>query len=95
MRPEPGQDPIEILEVRNAMGGRTTSFIAIGVLLGKRSDKMKLIEPTPAASLKVIHSVFSSGLKSLPALLGPPLLPNCSEQKKLPYGSPGRGGGLS
>jgi hypothetical protein len=68
--PMPGQDPIEILQVHNPLDQSVSSLLAVGFLLGKRNEKLKVIESTPAASSKTVHAVISSGLHVSPFQMG-------------------------
>jgi hypothetical protein len=68
--PMPSQDPIEILQVRNPLDQSVSSLLAVGFLLGKRNENLKVIESTPAASSKTVHAVVSSGLQVSPFVIG-------------------------
>jgi hypothetical protein len=68
--PAPSQDPIEILQVHNPLDQSVSSLLAVGFLLGKRSENLKVIESTPAASSKTVHAVISSGLQVSPFQMG-------------------------
>jgi hypothetical protein len=68
--PLPSQDPIEILQVHNPLDQSASSLLAIGFLLGKRNESVKVIESTPAASSKTVHAVISSGLQVSPFQMG-------------------------
>jgi hypothetical protein len=68
--PMPSQDPIEILQVHNPLDQAVSSLLAVGFLLGKRNENLKVIESTPAASSKTVHAVISSGLQVSPFQMG-------------------------
>jgi hypothetical protein len=68
--PMPSQDPIEILQVHNPLDQSVSSLLAVGFLLGKRNENLKVIESTPAASSKTVHAFISSGLQVSPFQMG-------------------------
>jgi hypothetical protein len=50
--PMPSQDPIEILQVHNPLDQSVSSLLAVGFLLGKRNENLKVIESTLAVVCK-------------------------------------------
>jgi hypothetical protein len=105
--PMPSQDPIEILQVHHPIDQAVSSLLAVGFLLGKRNENLKVIESTPAASSKTVHAVISSGLQVSPFQMGSTTSPRRDNnrpkrrrnpvqfQQSTPQGPFSQSGGLS